>query len=81
MAWHIEGSKLVKSDGKGVHWTTTYGPGDDVPVSGIYLCLGCGKEVTCNQPDKFPPQNKHQHTAAEGNIRWKLNIRTNTEGA
>lgn len=80
MAWYIDSSKLTKSDGNKEWWKTTYKPGDEVPVSGIYRCLGCGKEVTCNDPDCFPPQNHHQHTAAQGTIRWKLNVRTNTKG-
>ncbi len=80
MSWFIASSKLTKSDGKQVWWTTTYKPGDDVPVSGIYRCLGCGKEVTCNDPDPLPPQNHHQHTPAQGDIRWRLNVRTNTKG-
>lgn len=62
------------------HWTTTYGPGDTVPVSGIYKCLGCNKEITSNEDDPFPPQNKHQHTAVQGKVRWKLIIRTDTAG-
>ncbi len=61
-------------------WTTTYVPGDAVPVSGIYICLGCSREITSNEDDPFPPQNHHQHTQAQGLIRWKLNVRTNTSG-
>lgn len=80
MAWYTNDSVLSKSDGNKDWWTTTYSPGDDVPVSGIYRCLGCGREVTCNDPDHFPPQNHHQHTEAQGKIRWRLNIRTNTTG-
>lgn len=81
MSWHIASSKLTKSDGKQAWWTTTYKPGDAVPVSGIYRCLGCGKEITSNDPDRFPPQNHHQHALVQGDIRWRLNIRTNTKGA
>jgi hypothetical protein len=80
MSWYVDGSALAKSDGKGAHWINTFSPGDDVPVSGIYRCLGCKKEVTCNEPDRFPPQNHHQHASAQGAIRWKLNVRTNTNG-
>lgn len=80
MSWWIDGSKLTKSDGKKEWWTTVYGPADDVPVSGIYRCLGCNREITSNAPDRFPPQNHHQHSAAQGKIRWKLNVRTNTTG-
>ncbi len=27
-------------------WTSRYNPADDVPVSGIYRCTVCGKEIT-----------------------------------
>lgn len=56
-----------------------YGIGDEVPVSGIYRCRNCGKEITSNQGDKFPPQNTHQHPQA-GPVRWRLIIWTNTSG-
>ena len=80
MSWYIDSSVLIKSDGSGAHWTTTYNPGDKVSVSGIYRCLGCKREVTSNENDPFPPQNHHQHAPEQGKIRWKLNVRTNTEG-
>ena len=80
MTWWIDDSRLTKSDGNKDWWKTTYSPGDAVPVSGIYRCIGCGKEVTCNEDDPFPPQNHHQHTGAQGEIRWKLNVRANTSG-
>jgi len=80
MSWYIDGSKLTKSDGNKDWWKNIYKPGDEVPVSGIYRCLGCGREVTSNEPDRFPPQNHHQHTIAQGVVRWKLNVRTNTKG-
>lgn len=80
MSWYVDGSRISKSDGNKVWWKKTYGPGDTVPVSGIYRCLGCNKEITSNGDDPFPPQNHHQHSTAQGTIRWKLNIRTNTTG-
>lgn len=80
MSWHTDSSVLTKSDGSGSHWKTEYGPGDAVPVSGIYRCIGCKREITSNAQDPFPPQNHHQHTVAQGKIKWKLNVRTNTEG-
>lgn len=80
MAWYTSNSDLTKSDGSRAHWTTVYGPSDTVPVSGIYKCQGCKKEITSNKNDPFPPQNHHQHSASEGKIRWKLNVRTNTDG-
>lgn len=47
-------------------------PGTQVPYSGIYRCQGCGKEVAANKGDPLPPQNHHQHTEAQGKIRWQL---------
>ncbi len=80
MSWYIDASSLVKSDGSKDWWKTTYKPKDKVPVSGIYRCVGCDREITSNDGDPFPPQNHHQHTTAQGEIRWKLNVRTNTKG-
>jgi hypothetical protein len=80
MSWYVSGSKLVESTGEQEWWTKVYGPSQKVPVSGIYRCIGCGREVTSNEGDPFPPQNHHQHNALQGDIRWKLNVRTNTEG-
>ncbi|MDD2700640.1 MAG: hypothetical protein PHH36_05315 [Sideroxydans sp.] len=80
MSWYTKNSVIDNVKGEGAHWTTTYNPSDAVPVSGIYKCLACKKEVTSNKGDKFPPQNHHQHTTAQGKIQWKLNIRTNTDG-
>jgi DNA-binding MltR family transcriptional regulator len=80
MAWYKDLKHLAKSTTEADHWNKTYGPADDVPVSGIYKCLGCTKEITSNAPDKFPPQNKHQHDPGDGEIKWKLIVRTNTQG-
>lgn len=80
MSWHISTSTLVAGDGAREHWQKTYGPSDTVPVSGIYRCTGCKREITSNAGDPFPAQNKHQHSSSQGAIRWKLNVRTNTDG-
>jgi hypothetical protein len=81
MAWYVDQSYLVKSDGSKDWWKHWYGPGDEVPVSGIYQCMGCKREITSNNPDRFPPQNHHQHNQSQGEIRWHLIVRTNTTGA
>lgn len=80
MAWYKDSSKLILVNGTGAHWTTIYGPADKVPVSGIYVCTGCKKEITSNEGDPFPPQNHHQHGSVQGAVRWKLIVRTNTNG-
>ena len=80
MAWYVDGNNLSKSDGNKDWWRHWYGPGADVPVLGIYKCLGCNREITCNDPDRFPPQNHHQHSRVQGDIRWHLIVRTNIKG-
>ena len=80
MSWYIESSALSKIVDTNEYWENTYEPGDTVPVSGIYRCLGCKCEITSNQTDPFPPQNHHQHAENQGKIRWILNVRTNTKG-
>lgn len=62
-----------------VWWTSTYNPSDTVPVSGIYRCTVCGKEITSNKNDPFPPQNHHQHSQKQ-NVQWQLIVRTDTNG-
>ena len=60
-------------------WTSTYDPSDTVLVSGIYRCTVCGKEITSNKNDPFPPQNHHQHSQKQ-NVKWQLIVRTDTNG-
>ncbi len=61
-------------------WTNErYGPGETVPVSGIYRCTVCRKEITSNVDDPFPPQNHHQHSSGNP-ISWQLIVRTDTQG-
>lgn len=50
----------------------TLAPGANAPYSGIYRCLGCGKEVTSEQGNPLPPQSHHQHSPSQGPIRWLL---------
>ena len=49
-----------------------YKPGETPEHSGIYRCMGCHKEVVAEESGKLPPQNHHEHTTAQGAIRWKL---------
>lgn len=49
-----------------------HNPGAETPYSGIYRCEGCGHEVTSVHPHALPPQNHHQHSLAQGKIRWRL---------
>lgn len=46
------------------------------PFSGIYKCVGCGREIVSAKSNPLPPQNDHQHdSASEGEIRWQLIVR------
>lgn len=47
-------------------------PGAEAPHSGIYRCMGCGREVTSEEGNPLPPQNHHQHTSSQGAIRWRM---------
>lgn len=49
-----------------------HSPGYRVPFSGIYRCMGCGREIASNEGDPFPPQNHHQHSTNQGSVRWKM---------
>lgn len=60
-------------------WDTLHPIASIVPVSGIYRCEGCGDEITSNKDDRFPPQNKHQHTNQK-KVEWRLIVETQTQG-
>ncbi|WP_080593249.1 protein L [Pseudomonas fluorescens] len=60
-------------------WQYVYSTGSAVPASGIYRCTGCGDEITSNKGDKFPPQNRHQHTDPKIEVQWQLIVRTQTK--
>jgi hypothetical protein len=51
-----------------------YRPGETPVHSGIYRCVGCGREVVAEQERKLPPQNHHQHTQSQGSIRWNMAV-------
>jgi hypothetical protein len=71
MAQYKHGEYLSKGDSE--EYDKDYGPGVKVPNSGIYRCQGCGREIAANEGgDPFPAQNRHQHTAQQGTIRWRL---------
>jgi len=56
---------LTVVNGAGPWWKETYSPGKIVPVSGIYKCTVCDKEIASNKDDPFPPQSHHQLMCAE----------------
>lgn len=49
-----------------------YNPGISTPYSGIYRCGGCAHEITSIYGNPLPPQNHHEHSFAQGSIRWEL---------
>jgi hypothetical protein len=51
---------------------TVHQPGSATPLSAIYRCTGCGREIVSEEHKSFPPQNHHQHTIAQGSIRWQM---------
>ena len=53
---------------------TTHDPGVATPFSGIYRCMGCGREDVSVKDKPMPPQNHHQHTINQGKIRWRLAV-------
>lgn len=77
MAFTTKKSKLNTGTETNHHWKTLYSPSDTVPVSGIYYCTNCNREVTCNKDDPFPPQNHAQHPC-DDEIKWQLNVMTDT---
>jgi hypothetical protein len=78
MAWYKNPNILHKSDGNA--YDSVHKPGEIVGHSGIYRCEGCGHEIASNQGDPYPPQNHHQHTQAQGLIRWRLIVYADHEG-
>ena len=51
-----------------------YKPGATPPHSGIYRCLGCGREVVAEESRQLPPQNHHEHATTQGAIRWRMAV-------
>ena len=49
-----------------------YKPGQQPVHSGIYRCLGCGREVVAEHSRALPPQNHHQHQVHQGEVRWRM---------
>lgn len=73
MAIYSNDKYLKKSNSNAFDYI--YSPGEEVPYSGIYICVNCKKEVACNEGDPLPPQNKHQHNTLNP-IGWKLIVAT-----
>jgi hypothetical protein len=59
-----------------VEFDKVHHPGQPTPYSGIYRCEGCGENEVSTQGHPMPPQNHHQHSPAQGTIRWRLIVAT-----
>ncbi len=51
-----------------------HNPGVTTPHSGVYRCMGCNHEIVSEANKPLPPQNHHQHTQAQGAIRWRMAV-------
>lgn len=70
MAVYKHVSFLTKSDHQA--FDADHNPGTVTPYSGVYRCMGCGREIVSETARPFPPQNHHQHAQSQGAIRWRL---------
>ena len=50
----------------------SHNPSATTPLSGIYRCIGCRREIISTKGHPLPTQNHHQHDQAQGSIRWRL---------
>jgi hypothetical protein len=74
MAWYKYSQFLVQDNG--AEFDAIHYPNNPTPYSGIYRCEGCGLSATFVREKNIPPQNHHQHTQAQGAIRWRLVVRS-----
>lgn len=51
-------------------------PASATPFSGVYRCTGCGLSATSVLGHPLPPQNHHQHSVAQGQIKWQLAVKS-----
>lgn len=72
MALYKDGNLLQSSSDAA--FDKIFKPGTTPDHSGIYRCLGCGREVVAEQSRTMPPQNHHQHTTSQGEVRWKMAV-------
>jgi hypothetical protein len=70
MAMYKNGAYLQQS--QDAVFDTDHKPGGTTPHSAIYRYMGCGRELVSERSKRFPPQNHHQHTPAQGHISWRI---------
>jgi DNA-directed RNA polymerase subunit RPC12/RpoP len=72
MALYKNSASLTQTND--THFDSIHQPGSTTPFSAIYRCTGCGREIVSEENKPFPPQNHHQHTSAQGYIRWQMTV-------
>jgi hypothetical protein len=70
MALYKDGSFLTKTSQD--VFDAIHTAGEKAPYPGIYRCPGCGHEIGIAAGHTLPSQNHHQHTLAQGKVRWQL---------
>ncbi|WPP90140.1 hypothetical protein [Acinetobacter pittii] len=78
MAGKLE--KTVLKELSGTAFEQVYNSGQIVPISGIYKCQNCGREITSNahpNDNIFPPHIRNNDCS---NAKWVLHILTDTMG-
>jgi hypothetical protein len=70
MAYYKYDQFIKKSNAEA--YDKVHSPGIQAPHAGIYRCDGCGHEIGIARGHTLPPQGHHQHTTAQGSIRWRL---------
>jgi hypothetical protein len=70
MALYKNASYLTQSSDAA--FDAEHSPGSKTSNSGIYRCMGCGREIVSEGGNPFPPQTHHSHTYSQGAIRWKM---------
>lgn len=67
---------FIDESNKEYFWKYSWGPGENVPASGIYKCKKCGREVACNEDDSPMPPHPASFTDCR-TPEWKLTVMAN----
>jgi hypothetical protein len=49
-------------------------PGAAAAKTGIYRCLGCGREVVAERGAPLPAQTHHAHERGQSEMKWRLAV-------
>ncbi len=79
MAWYKYKEYLNHFAGSGDAYDQIFKPGAQPHHSGIYRCMGCGREAVAESSRQLPPPPHHQHTTGQGEIRWRLAVFAHNE--